>query len=164
MFVFGAARFLEALSWWLPENHAGLMEIGGSWRDAAARQAALQRIYPGLKKISVDYAVLEPASKDPRVQIITVPMNVQWTDVGSWITYGQTLPALDAQGNRANCRTAHLDSRGVLAVSDDPSHTIAALDCEDLIIVRTADVTLVCRRDSAERIKQLAESVDERLR
>lgn len=165
MFVFPAASFMHAMQWWLPENYSGLMEIAANWLGAK-RQAVLDRVYPTLKKTSVDYGIMEPASKDPqqRITICTVPMNVQWMDVGSWTTYGDTLPPHDGNENRSNCRTAHLSSKNVLAVSDDPNHTIAALDCEDLIIVRTADATLVCPRKSAERIKQVAESVDERLR
>src|SRR4030095_6651632 len=90
MFVFPAKMFLQAMQWWLPENHKGLMEIAGDWNDSAKRQTTLERIYPTLKKISVDYAIMEPASKDSRISICIVPMNVQWMDVGSWATYGET--------------------------------------------------------------------------
>ena len=163
MFIFSAAAFMEALKKYMPENHKGLMEIGSAWGDTATRQSVLNRIYPTLKKISVDFGVMEPASKDSRFTICTVPTNVSWMDVGSWISYGETLPAQDTANNRANARTAHLNSKNVLAISDDPNHTIAALDCQDLIIVHTKDATLVCPRGSAERIKELAQRVDESL-
>jgi mannose-1-phosphate guanylyltransferase len=174
MFVFHAAKFMDAVKRFLPQNYAGLMKIGQAWAEpdraeppAAAdlRQAALREKYPLLKKISVDFGVMEPASRDPAagLTICTIPMNVQWMDVGSWPQYGETLPP-DVQGNRANTRTSHLDSKNVLAVSDDPKHTIATVDCEDLIIVHTRDATLVCPRASAERIKELAQRVDVDLR
>jgi mannose-1-phosphate guanylyltransferase len=89
-------------------------------------------------------------------------MGVWWMDVGSWNTYGEVLVE-GPHGNRTNARTAHLDSRGVLAVSDDPKHTIATIGCQDLIIVHTRDVTLVCPQSEAERVKDLAKSVDESL-
>jgi mannose-1-phosphate guanylyltransferase len=164
MFVFGTAAFMTALARWLPENHVGLMEIAREW-NTGKRRATLEGIYPTLKKISVDYAVMEPAARDAQagITIGVVPMNVQWMDVGSWTTYGETLES-DAEGNRGNCRTAHVGSSNVLAVSHDPEHTIAALDCADLIIVHTADATLVCPRSSAERIKDLAANVDPGLR
>ena len=166
MFVFHAATFMDALKRYMPENHAGLMKIGEMWgdRDRAKPRAALKEIYPKLKKISVDYGIMEPASKDPRLTICTVPMNVKWMDVGSWISYGETLAPQDAANNRANTKTSHLNAKNVLAISDDPNHTIAALDCQDLIIVHTKDATLVCRRDSAEKIKELAAKVDVSLR
>ena len=106
---------------------------------------------------------MEPASKDPRLSICTVPMELQWKDVGSWPTYGETL-APDADGNRANGKIVHLDSRNILAVSDDPSHTIATIGVSDLIIVRTADATLVCRASDAEQVKKMAEVVGKELR
>ena len=67
-------------------------------------------------------------------------------------------------GNRTNTRTAHLNSRNVLAVSDDPDHTIAVIGGSDLIVVRTADVTLVVPASMAERVKDVALTVEPRLR
>ncbi|MHC4949014.1 MAG: mannose-1-phosphate guanylyltransferase, partial [Planctomycetota bacterium] len=60
-------------------------------------------------------------------------------------------------------RAAHLDSHGVLAVSDDPEHTIATVGCDDLIVVHTRDVTLVCPASQAERVKELAAKVPDEL-
>ena len=161
MFIFAARTFMDALRWYLPENYKGLMKIAEAW-DTPQQQAVLQEVYPTLKKISVDFAVMEPASRDERITICTVPMNVSWLDVGSWPSYGQTLTP-DEDGNRTNAKVTHLNSRNVLAVSDDPNHTIATVDCEDLIIVHTKDATLVCPSSSAEKIKNLASRVDESL-
>jgi mannose-1-phosphate guanylyltransferase len=84
-------------------------------------------------------------------------------DVGNWPSFGETLVE-DEHGNRSNARTTHLDSRAVVAVSDDPSHTIATIGCDDLIIVHTTDATLVCPASESERVKMLAEAVDESIR
>jgi hypothetical protein len=65
---------------------------------------------------------------------------------------------------RTNTRTLHLDSTGVLAVSDDPAHTIATIGCRDLIVVHTRDVTMVCPTTEAQRVRALAEKADEDLR
>lgn len=162
MFIFPAAMFMRAMQMFLPENHGGLMEIADAWPSGGAkRQAALSDVYPKLKKISVDYGVMEPVAKDPHktITICTVPMSLNWMDVGSWTSYGETLTA-DADRNRTNARTLHVNSQNLLAVSDDPNHTIASIDCRDLIIVHTKDATLVCPRTSAEKIKDLAGKVD----
>ena len=75
------------------------------------------------------------------------------------------MPKWDARSaRRCNTRTTHLDSHNVLAVSDDPSHTIATIGCRDLIVVHTEDVTLVCPIDQAERVKDLAEGAEEDLK
>ena len=44
-------------------------------------------------------------------------------------------------------------------VSEDPSHLVATVGCEDLVIVHTADATLVCPRAEAERVKELVARV-----
>lgn len=161
MFIFSAMAFMEALERYLPENAQGLRTIAAAW-ETPAQAETLNEIYPNLKKISVDFAVMEPAAKDSRITVCTVPMSVSWMDVGGWNAYGETLAA-DESGNRANAPTTHLGSSNVLAVSDDPSHVIATVGCRDLIIVHTKDATLVCPRDSAEKIKDLAAKADPRL-
>ena len=55
-----------------------------------------------------------------------------------------------------------LDTRGTLVATADPQHLIAAIGCEDLVIVHTPDATLVCRKDRAEDVKRLCEIVAER--
>jgi mannose-1-phosphate guanylyltransferase len=135
-----------------------LGRIADAWGTSKQRQV-LNDIYPTLEKISVDFAVMEPASADDQFQVCTINMKVKWTDIGSWPSYGETLTA-DAHGNRTNTATEHLDASNVLAVSHDPDHVIATIGCENLIIVHTKDVTLVCRADQAQRVKELAERVD----
>ena len=121
----------------------------------------LDEIYPKLKKISVDFAVMEPASRDPAVLVAAVPMPLEWLDVGSWPSLARTCPH-DEQGNAlAAGRTLLMDTRGTLVASSEPDHVIAAVGCEDLIIVHTPDATLVCRADGPI-IKELHRQVAER--
>ena len=154
MFNWRASTLLECIRRYTPENHAGLMRIAGAW-DGPRRQAVLDEVFPSLKKISVDYAVMEPASRDPSVPVVAIPMPLTWLDVGSWPSFAQTCPH-DEHGNAlAAGRTLLMDTRGTLAASIDPEHLIAAIGCEDLIIVHTPDATLVCRADRADAIKEL---------
>jgi len=162
MFVFSAAGFLRAAQRLKPQAHAGLMEIARSW-GTSSQEEALRRIYPTLPRISVDFAIMEPASTSPDFEVCTVRMDVNWIDVGSWPSFGATL-APDAEGNRSNCETVHVGSHGVLAVSDDPAHTIATIGCEDLIIVHTRDATLIVHAAHAQRVKDAANAAREELR
>lgn len=162
MFVFSAATVMKALGRFKPESHDGLRRIQSAW-TTPDRVRILEAVYPTLPKTSVDFALMEPASTDSEVGVFTVPMSVDWRDVGSWPSYGETLPP-DAHGNRSNTTAVHLDSRNVLAVSDDPTHTITTIGCENLIIIRTADATLICPADQAERVKEMAGLVPPPLR
>jgi mannose-1-phosphate guanylyltransferase len=161
MFVWRAGTLLECLRRYAPENHAGLMRIADAW-DSPRREAVLGEIYPTLRKISVDFAVMEPASRDAAVTVAAIPMALDWLDVGSWPSMAETCPH-DEQGNAISAeRTILIDTRGTLAASSDPKHLIATIGCDDLIIVHTPDATLVCRRDCADAIKDLHRQVGER--
>lgn len=154
MFVWRADTLLDCIRRYAPENHAGLMRIANAW-NGADRQSIVEEVYPTLKKISVDYAVMEPASRDPAVTVAAIPMPLRWLDVGSWPSFAETCPR-DEQGNSlAAERTMLLDTHGTLAVSSDPGHLIATIGCENLIVVHTPDATLICRADCADAIKDL---------
>ena len=112
MFIFSAAGFLEATRAFAPEAAVGLGTIADAWQSGN-REAVLDETYPTLPRISVDYGIMEPASTSPDFEVCTVPMAVQWIDVGSWPSYGETLPSDDA-GNRSRGPVEHIDSRNIL--------------------------------------------------
>ena len=154
MFVWKAKTILDQLAQHLPVAHAGLMKIADAW-DTPKQNEVLSSIYPTLPKTSIDLAVMEKAP-----HVATVAMPVQWLDVGSWPAFGETLPA-DPDGNRTgNAKAVHLASKNILAVSEDPDHLIATINCTDLIIIHTPKATLVCPAADAERIKQLVAEVE----
>jgi mannose-1-phosphate guanylyltransferase len=160
MFVWRASTLLECIRRYEPKNFAGLEKIGAAW-NTPRRESVLAEIFPTLKKISVDFAVMEPASRDPLVRVAAVPMPLQWLDVGSWPMFAETCPR-DAQGNAiGGGRATLLDTRRTLVASSDPQHLITTIGCEDLVIIHTPDATLVCRADQAENIKTLHKLVGE---
>ena len=161
MFVWRAATLLDCIRRYEKENFSGLSRIGQAW-NTPQQDAVLSEVFPKLKKISVDFAIMEPASRDPQVRVAVVPMPLQWLDVGSWPTFAETCPK-DKHGNAiAAERTLLLDTHGTLVASNDPKHLITTVGCDDLIIIHTPEVTLVCRKDCAEAIKELYKQVGDR--
>jgi mannose-1-phosphate guanylyltransferase len=154
MFVWKAQTLLECIRRYEPANHAGLMRIADAWGTPQA-QAVIEQVYPDLKKISVDFAVMEPASRDSAVRVAAVPMPLQWLDVGSWPTFAKTCRH-DAQNNAIGAdRTLLLNTRNALVASNVKEHLVALVGCDDLMVIHTPDVTLVCRADQAEAVKEL---------
>ncbi len=161
MFVWRAPTLLECLRRFEPASHAGLVRIAEAW-PTPGRDPVLADVFPTLKKISIDFAIMEPASRDPQLRVAAIPMPLKWIDVGAWSMFAQTCPQ-DENGNALGTpRTLLLDSHGTLTASSDPRHLIAAIGCDDLIIVHTPDATLVCRKDSAQAIKDLHQQVGAR--
>ncbi len=154
MFVWNVSTILDCIKRWCPANHSGLMQIARSW-GTDDQDKVLKAVYPILPKISIDYAVMDPASRDHKVQVAAVPMDVKWVDVGSWPSYGQTLDA-DEDGNAVRSSMVRvMDSSNTLIVNDDPQHMIATIGCEDLVVIHTRRATLICHKDQAQKIKQL---------
>lgn len=162
MFVWKASNVMKCIEKYVPENYETLAKIGKLWGTPEC-DAKLEEWFGSLKKVSVDYAVMEPASKDASVRVAAVPMPLSWLDVGSWPSFGETRTP-DADGNRmGGCKTVFMDSKNVLSVSDDPNELIATIGVEDIIIIRAGKSTLVCKASDSERIKQLHQQVGEKI-
>ena len=75
--------------------------------------ATLRRIYPQLENISVDYAILEPASRDPaRSPVFVLPAAVGWSDIGSWAAVYELLAREPGENVSAGPLLA-LDARAI---------------------------------------------------
>jgi mannose-1-phosphate guanylyltransferase len=159
MFVWRAQTVLDALAEHLPETARGLQQIVAA-APGPAREALLAEVFPTLEKISIDYAVLEPAAAEPG-RVLVVDLDVEWLDVGSFPALGQTLD-VDEHGNAVRGLAVVLAGEGNIVVSDDPEHLIALLGVRDSVVVHTADATMVCRRSDAEGVKRLLAAVEER--
>jgi mannose-1-phosphate guanylyltransferase len=159
MFVWRAQTVLDALADHLPDTAAGLRRVVAA-PAGPERDAVLAEVFPTLQKISVDYAVLEPAATEPG-RVLVAELDVDWLDVGSWPALAHTLE-VDADGNAARGPVVVLDSVGNIVLSDDPSHVVALVGVRDSVVVHTADVTMVCPVSDAERVKQLLAAVEDR--
>ncbi len=157
MFAFKAGTVLGVIERLQPTCFAGLMKIQAAW-GGVDEAAVLEAVYPGLPKISFDYAIMEvvaEAGGAAKVPVATVELAVDWLDVGSFSALGELFGAGDEAGNRTNGKLSVLDSKGCLAVTDDAGHEIALIGCEDLMVVQVEGVTLVCPRGREQAIRDL---------
>ena len=161
LFVWKAETFLGCVKRYEPAVFDGVSRIADAW-GASGYEETMQQVYPRLKKISVDFSIMEKASRDPAVKVAAVPMALSWKDIGSWSAFAETCPTGDDGNSVAAGRTLLLDTRGTLVVSSDPGHLVAAFGCDDLVIVHTPSATLVCPKERAEDLKKLYESVAEK--
>ena len=119
---------------------------------ASSVPETLKELYPDLRAISFDYAVME---KTPN--ILVARSEFDWDDVGSWNALaGQFSP--DESGNICVGRVAQLDTHRSILVSDE-GHLVATLGVQDVVVVHTGKATLVCARDRAQDIKKLLKTL-----
>jgi mannose-1-phosphate guanylyltransferase len=158
MFFWRISTFFENLERHLPKTHAALMRLAetiGTSRYAAA----LQREYSRLENISVDYALLEPASRDPRhTRVFVVPASIGWSDIGSWAAVYELL-AKRAGANVTNGCVLALEAAGNLIWS--PSKFVAAVGVYGLVVVETSDALLVCSRERAQDVGRVVKWLEQ---
>jgi mannose-1-phosphate guanylyltransferase len=158
MFVWRASTLLSIIARREPQVYAGLMEIAEAW-DTPARAATLQRVYPTLKKISVDYAIMEPSSRDPQVQVVCVRMPVRWLDVGNWAQFAQTISP-DTSFNHVMAEmSVLLDSRDNIVASSDNDHLLALIGVTDTVVIHTPRATLIASRSELDKLKDLHKEI-----
>lgn len=153
IFVWRAERILEALAEFEPEIHQKLKDLKPTIGTANWDQA-LDEIFPKMKSISIDYAVLERA---PGVSVVEAPFD--WDDVGSW----EALPRLlgeDQNQNTVDGKFCGLETKGCIVRSMVENHLVAAIGIEDCIIVHTPDATLVAKKDNPEAVKELVALIE----
>jgi mannose-1-phosphate guanylyltransferase len=162
MFVWRADTVLAELAIHLPETYAGLMKISDAW-GTPSQEAVVNEIYPKLKKISVDFAIMEPASQGKgKAQVAVVEMPVRWLDVGAWTSLAETL-STDEHNNAYECASAlFVDSDDNIIFSTDPDHLVSTIGVSDMIIVHTPDATLVCPKNESQRVKDLVGKIKEK--
>lgn len=152
MFVAPVALMLAHLERNEPELHRGLLEIAAAW-DTDERDEVMARVWPGLPKIAIDYAVAEPAAAVGDVAMI--PGTFTWDDVGDFAAIGRLNPAAESShitvlGEGAR---VYADRASGVVVSDS-KRVIALIGIEDVVIVDTPDALLVTTKEHAQSVKE----------
>ena len=133
---------------------AGFVDELGTTPDF---DATLKARFPSLPKLSIDYALMENATR-----VLNVEATFDWDDVGNWTSVGAYLPK-DAAGNQHNCATSQLDAANNLVFSKTGQH-IALLGVSDLMVIATDDAILIAPRSEAEKLKKLVDGLPKELR
>lgn len=148
MFVWRVPVVEKAFKLHAPELYAGLARLELTANSERDWNRALAECYPDLKKISVDYALMEKSAN-----VVVVPATFDWDDVGAWPAIAKHFKP-DAAGNVLRGTAMVEDGRGNIVVSAD-GHLTAVVGASDLIVVHTPEATLVCHKDKAQEIKAL---------
>jgi mannose-1-phosphate guanylyltransferase len=150
MFVWRVPVVEAAFQAHAAELYAGLAKLEAAARSAGGWSQALAEVYPTLKKVSVDYALMEKSTN-----VVVVPATFDWDDVGAWPALAKHFTP-DSHGNVLRGHALVEGGTHNIVVSTD-GHLIGVVGCSDLVVVHTPEATLVCPKDRAQEIKALLE-------
>ncbi|MET4782725.1 mannose-1-phosphate guanylyltransferase [Glaciihabitans sp. UYNi722] len=157
MFISRADVLLKQLGETEPELLAGLTKLAEAW-DTPRRGAVVDKVWPGLKKIAIDYTVAEPAAKSGRLAVI--PGDFDWDDVGDFAAIAK----IHAGGRKSdlailgeNARVLADASSGV--VISQTGRLISLIGVTDIVVVDTPDALLVTTSANAQRVKAVVDAL-----
>ena len=152
MFVWKAATVLDLFARYEPEMYQILERIGRAV-DSGREREVIAELYPKLKAVAIDNAIIERAKK-----VATIEADIKWGDIGTWAALTDVLPT-DEEGNLFSAQVIALESRNstVYAPSDK---VVALIGMEDVVVVDTEDALLICKKDKAQRVRDVIKALE----
>ena len=142
MFVWEVAAICEALNRHLPDVYDGVRRIVEGGEPA-------EEVFPKLRRVSIDFGVMEKAAN-----AYVVEADFLWDDVGTWTSLERVMESDESQ-NVVRGDFVPIDASDCIVHSEDG--IVAAIGVSDLVIVKTADVVLVCHKSRNQEVKELVQ-------
>ena len=146
MFIWKTGTMRKALAAHAPDL-AELSDRIAECDSPEALHAALNRIYPSLRSISIDYAVMEHADN-----IVMARGAFGWDDVGSWPSVAGHFSA-DLDGNVVIGSCEQMEAQNNIVVSEN--RLTALIGVSGLVVVQSENATLICPKERSEEVKKL---------
>lgn len=146
MFIWKASVLLKQYKKFLPDMYLSLRRMS-DYVGTPEEAGIVEKEYDKIDGISIDYGILEKTW-----DVYVMESGFSWDDIGNWTALERYLDK-DENGNslRGECRV--LDSHNCILYGS--KRLVAAIGVEDLIVVETDDVVMVCKRDRDQDIKLL---------
>ncbi len=146
MFLWKVSTICTNLKDHMPSLYQGLCRIESAI-GTSEEENILSQIFPTLPSESIDYGIMEKANN-----IYILPGNFGWDDVGSWLAM-ERIRRTDQEGNVLRGNVVAVDS--TRCIMESSGKLIATVGLEDMIVIDTDDVTLICDKSHAGDIKKI---------
>ena len=114
---------------------------------------AIERIYPQCVNISIDYGVMEKADN-----VYIIPSSFGWSDLGTWASAYDNLEKDYLDNAVAGSNVMIIDATKNIIHADNKK-LVLVQGLDDFIVVDTADVLLICKKDKEQAIKEYVAEV-----
>ena len=154
MFIWRTDRALSEFEQHLPKVYAGMTALQ-PFVDTPEYETKLAEIWEQIPKVQIDAGLMEKTER-----IAVIPVDIGWSDVGSWEALFDVLD-LDTDGNGYKGSSPNrlvIDTKNTLVYSDKLTVTIGV---EDLVVVDTQDVLMICKKDRTQDVKKVVDMLRE---
>jgi mannose-1-phosphate guanylyltransferase len=150
MFVWQVNQILEEFARQMPDLSTSLEKISQAW-DTQDREKVLAQEWSVIKAETIDYGIMEGAQ---RVTVIPAE-GLEWSDVGSWDTLFDVLSPDQAGNIVFGGEYIGLGTSDSLVYNNQENRLVVTIGIENLVIVDTGDVLLVCSKNEAQKVRQV---------
>ena len=151
IFIWRADCLLETTRRELPAVFKAVVKLAAG----GISSATAKKLFTKVPNISIDYGLMEKLSGG----ILTVPVSMGWSDVGSWATLGDLLP-VDRGGNLSIGNNILVESSGNIVKGT--GRLIATVGLKDHVVVDIGDAVLVCPVNETESIRKIVVELQKR--
>lgn len=152
IFIWQVKNVLKAFEEFQPE----MFELFDSEKEnfnTPNEKHALDRIYPLCTNISIDFAVMEKADN-----VYVIPSSFGWSDLGTWNSAYDNLEK-DYLGNAVSAENVIVIDATRCMVSAPKKKLLVLQGLDDMIIVDTEDVLMICSKNKEQEIKEYVAEV-----
>jgi len=152
MFFWSLQSIMQAFDIYMP-GISSLFQAEFDQLNTENEQASVSNIYAMCKNISIDYAIMEKAEN-----VYVLCADFGWSDIGTWGSLYAN-QRKDENNNAVVGNNVFLyDTKG--CEINIPQRKVAVIQgLEDIIVVNTDDVLLICKKDEEQRIKDFVNDV-----
>lgn len=152
MFMFKASRYVEVLKAHNPAIYnacVNAMQVQNQDMDFVRVD---KEAFMACPDDSIDYAVMEPLCEQNNGDVVVVPMDAGWNDVGGFAALLE-VSNQDENGNAFSGDVESVNTQNTLVIGEDK--LIATVGVKDLVIINTKDAVLVAHKDEAQHVKSI---------
>ena len=151
MFIWTGMAILNAMEEFQPELTESFNSIIDKL-DCPEMDGAIRDVYSKIKPVSIDYGVMEVATK-----VCVLEGDFIWNDVGSWeAVYNLSDKDLDNNAVEAPEKILLASKNNYIFSS---KKIIAAVGIENLVVVDTEDALLICKKDESQKVKDVVDTL-----
>ncbi|MBI2410301.1 MAG: mannose-1-phosphate guanylyltransferase [Candidatus Kerfeldbacteria bacterium] len=157
MFVWKVSTILDLYKQHLPQMYEQLMQIHVAL-GTPQQQEVIERVYPTLQQIAVDYAIIEKTEN-----IAAMSADIGWNDIGDWARLKDELADSELDNVVIGAEHLGIKTRNTLIYNNtDAKKMIVTIGVENMVIVETEDALLICDKYHSAEVKDVVQKLHDR--
>ena len=154
MFMFKATMLIDELTTHSPEIVSSVNEAVNNAKQDLEFFRLNKKAFESSPSNSIDYAIMEKSDN-----VVVVPLDAGWSDVGSW----STLYDIGVKDSSGNLLTGDVTVRDTTNTYINASnHMVTTVGVDNLVVIDTPDATFIASQNKAHEVKFIVESLQKK--